>query len=112
MSTDIILQTAKIAFIFMSLSAVQIYDFHIFTVVYSPLHGFIWNQLKLVSSVGRALYRYRKGHGFKSRAGLDFFFSGLIFTTVQVVFITAKIAFIFSGYHLTSLVARSFTANL
>ena len=27
-----------------SLSAVQIYDFHIFTAVYSPLHGFIWNQ--------------------------------------------------------------------
>ena len=44
MSTDIILQTAKIAFIFMSLSAVQIYDFHIFTVVYSPVHGFNWNQ--------------------------------------------------------------------
>ena len=36
--------TAKIAFIFTSLSALQIYDFHIFTVVYSPLHGFIWNQ--------------------------------------------------------------------
>ena len=35
---------AKIAFIFTSLSAVQIYDFHIFTAVYSPLHGFIWNQ--------------------------------------------------------------------
>ena len=64
---------AKIAFIFTSLSAVQMYDFHIFTVVYSPLHGFIWNQLKLVSSVGRALYRYRRGHGFKSRTGLNFF---------------------------------------
>ena len=36
--------TAKIAFIFTSLSAVQIYDYHIFTVVYSLLHGFIWNQ--------------------------------------------------------------------
>ena len=34
----------KIAFIFTSLSAVQIYDFHIFKAVYSPLHGFIWNQ--------------------------------------------------------------------
>ena len=34
----------KIAYIFISLSAVQIYDFHIFTVVYSPLHGFIWYQ--------------------------------------------------------------------
>ena len=36
--------TAKIVSIFPSLSAVQIYDFHVFTVVYSPLHGFIWNQ--------------------------------------------------------------------
>ena len=24
--------------------AVQLYDFHIFTAIYSPLHGFIWNQ--------------------------------------------------------------------
>ena len=65
--------TTKIVSIFPSLSAVQIYDFHVFTVVYSPLHGFIWNQLKFVSSVGRALYRYRRGHGFKSRTGLNFF---------------------------------------
>ena len=36
--------TAKIAFIFTSLSALQIYDLHIFTAVYSPLHEFIWNQ--------------------------------------------------------------------
>ena len=36
--------TAKIVSIFPSLSAVQIYDFHVFTVVYSPLYGFIWNQ--------------------------------------------------------------------
>ena len=35
--------TAKIVSIFPSLSAVQIYDFHVFTVVYSPLHVFIWN---------------------------------------------------------------------
>ena len=36
--------TAKIAFICTSLSALQIYDFHIFKAVYSPLHGFISNQ--------------------------------------------------------------------
>ena len=30
--------------IFTSLTAVQINDFHIFTTVYSSLHGFIWNQ--------------------------------------------------------------------
>ena len=41
---QVVFITAKIAFIFMSLSAIQIYDFHIFIVVYSPLHGFIWNQ--------------------------------------------------------------------
>ena len=29
----------------MSLSAVQIYDFHIFAIVNSSLYGFIWNQL-------------------------------------------------------------------
>ena len=28
---------------------------------------------RLVSSVGRALHRYRRGHGFKSRTGLIFF---------------------------------------
>ena len=33
-------------------------------------------------------------HGFKSRTGLNFF-SGLIFTTSSVVFITTRIAFIF-----------------
>ena len=36
--------TAKIPLLFSSLSAVQIYDFHIFTAVYSSLHGFVWNQ--------------------------------------------------------------------
>ena len=41
---QVVFITAKIAFIFVSLSAIQIYDFHIFTVVCSPLHGFIWNQ--------------------------------------------------------------------
>ena len=43
-ATQVVFITAKIAFIFTSLTAVQIYDFHIFTTVYSPLHGFIWNQ--------------------------------------------------------------------
>ena len=50
----------------------------------------------LVSSVGRALDWYRRGHGFKSHTGLNFF-SGLIFTTAQVLFITAKIAFILTS---------------
>ena len=50
-------------------------------------------KIRLVSSVGRALHRYRRGHGFKSRTGLNFF-SGLIFTTAQVMHITARITFI------------------
>ena len=49
---QVVFITAKIAFIFMSLSAIQIYDFHIFTVVYSPLHGFIWNQNNVQLPVG------------------------------------------------------------
>ena len=35
-------------------------------------------------------------HGFKSYTGLNFF-SGLIFTTAQVVFISEKITFIFTS---------------
>ena len=43
-TAQVVFITVKITSIFTSLSAVQIYDFYIFTVVYSPLHGFIWNQ--------------------------------------------------------------------
>ena len=73
--------TARIASKFIFLSAVHIYNFHILTVIYLSLHGFIWNQQNN-RSVGRALHRYRRGHGLKSRAGLNFFFffSGLTFT--------------------------------
>ena len=46
----------------------------------------------LVSSVGGALHRYRRGHGFKSRTNLNF--SGLISSTSSVVFIAARIAYI------------------
>ena len=47
-----VFNTAKIAFIFTSLSAVLICDFHIFIVVYLPLYGFIWYQLIDQLSVG------------------------------------------------------------
>ena len=43
---------------------------------YSPVWRFIWIQHLpswLVSSVGRTLHRYRRGHGFKSRTRLNFF---------------------------------------
>ena len=69
-----------------SLSAVQIYDFHIFTAVYSPLHRFIWNQhsdqlpVGMLAQLVEHCNRNRSGHGFKSRTGLNFF-SGLLFTT-------------------------------
>ena len=38
------------------------------------------------------LHGYRRGHGFKSHTGLNFF-SGLIFTSAQVVRITSRITF-------------------
>ena len=84
-----------------SLSVVQIYDFHIFTFLYSTSLVYLeptkWPALSwLVSSVGRALDWYRRGHGFKSHTGLNFF-SGFIFTTAQILFITAKIAFILTS---------------
>ena len=43
-TAQVVFITVKITLIFTSLSAVQIYDFYIFTAVYSPLHGFILNQ--------------------------------------------------------------------
>ena len=46
-----------------------------------------------------ALRRCRRGRGFESRTDLNFL--GLIFSTTQVVFITAKIAFDL-GYELLS----------
>ena len=82
-SAQVVFITTKIAFTFTSLSAVQIHDFHIFTVVYSSLHGFFRNQHNdqfpswLDSSVGRALHRYCRGHGLKSCTGLNFFFQAL-----------------------------------
>ena len=48
----------------------------------------------LVSSVGRALHQY--GEVMDSNSVQTWIFSGLIFTTAQVVFITAKIPFIFT----------------
>ena len=77
-NAQVVFITAKISFIFTSFSAVQIYDFHIFTVVYSPLHGFNWNQHNDQLPFGRALHRYRRGQGF---------------TAAQVLFITTKISF-------------------
>ena len=55
------------------------YVFHIFLAVHSSLHGFIWNQHNNQSSVGLLAQLVERctgitrGHGFKSRTGLNFF---------------------------------------
>ena len=95
-----IFRPAKISFIFTPLSAGHIYDFHIFTVVYSPLHGFIWNQHDDQLPVGLLAQLVEHCTSIAEVMGLNpiqawIFFQALIFTTAQVVFITAKISFIF-----------------
>ena len=93
---------ANIAFIFTSLCAVHVYNFHIFTVIYSSLHGFTLNQHNDQLPVGLSAQLVEHCIGIAKvmnsspvQAWFFFFFSGLIFNTAQVVFITAKIAFIF-----------------
>lgn len=48
----------------------------------------------LVSSLGRALDRYHRGHGFHSRTSLNISFSGFIFTSAQVVLISTMVTYI------------------
>ena len=57
--------------------------------------------LPVISSVGSALHRCRKGLGFKSCPGLNFF-SGLISATNSVVFIVARISYVrfFTAVHI------------
>ena len=63
---------------FVSFSAVQIYDIsyiHLHLSLYMGIlraHKVTSSQW-LDSSVGRALHRYRRGHGFESHSGLNFF---------------------------------------
>ena len=49
-----------------------IYSLHIFSI-----HGYITNSQVTSSQLVRALHRYRRGHGFDSRSGLNFFFQAL-----------------------------------
>ena len=56
----------------------RIYEFHIFTLYL--LHLWVYYELKidqlpvgLIAQLVRALHRYRRGHGFDSRSGLNFF---------------------------------------
>ena len=66
----------------------NIYDFHIFPVIYLPLHGFIRNQHDDQLPVGFLALLVE----LKSHAGLNFFQALL-----SLVFITAKITFIFTS---------------
>ena len=69
--------------IFISFSAVQIYELSYIHSHSSPSTGIlrthkVASSQWLDSSVGRALHRYRRGHGFDSRSGLNAFFQALI----------------------------------
>ena len=69
--------------IFISFSAVQIYELSYIHLHSSPSTGIlrthkVASSQWLDSSVGRALHRYRRGHGFDSRSGLNAFFQALI----------------------------------
>ena len=62
----------SVEIIFVSSTAAHMYDFLIFIDIIHHLEG-LFGPSWLVSSVGRVLHRYREGHGFKSRTGLNFF---------------------------------------
>ena len=70
---------------FRSIFSANMWNFHIskifihLDVYLYPIH---WPAPSwLISSIGRALHRYRRGHGFKSRTGLNFFL--VLFTTAR-----------------------------
>ena len=77
------------------------YDFNIFTFVYSPLHGFIWYQHNDQLPVGLLAQLVERCTDIaevmdSNSVQVWIFLLGLILTTAQVVFITAKITFIFT----------------
>ena len=92
--------TVEIASIIISLFAVHSYNFHIFTVTYSSLHGFIWDQHNGQLLVGLSAQLVERCTGIAEVIGSNpvqaWIFSGLIFTTAYVVVITAKIASIYN----------------
>ena len=73
----------------------------IFTVIYSSLLGFIWNQHNNQLPVGLSAQLVERCTGTAEVMGSNpvqaWVFWSLIFTTAQVLFITAKIAFIFTS---------------
>ena len=96
---QVVFITTKITFILKSLSAVQTCDFHIFIVVYSQFHGFIWNQYNDQLTIGLLAQLIERCIGIAEFMGSNPYrlesFSGL--RPAQVVFITAKIPFIFTS---------------
>ena len=80
------------------------YDFHILTVIYSSLYGFIWNRNNDQFPVGLLVQLVERSNGIAevmaSNPAQTWIFLSLIFTTAQVAFITAKIALIFkTSFH-------------
>ena len=96
-----------------------IHDFHLFITSSSSFHGFNTTELiqrpapcRLVSSIGRALHRYRRGQGLESLGSLNFF-SGLLFATAKVASIIEMIFFhaknkqlCIVGFNTTELIQR------
>ena len=68
--------TAMINHIFISFSAVQIFDLSYIHLYSSSSTGILRTHVtssqRLESSVDRALHRYCRGHGFESPSGLNF----------------------------------------
>ena len=82
--------TAMINYVYIYIfSAVQNMIFHISTCILHHLRVYytltVWPALSWLdtySSVGRAPHQYRRGHGFESHSGLNFF-SGLIWQLLK-----------------------------
>ena len=67
----------------------------------------IFSRFQWGNDINRYLHRYRRGHGFKSRTGLNFFRS-YYQLLVSVVFLAARISYYFS-LHKTSRNRRAFS---
>ena len=100
--------TVKIAFIFTSLSAVQIYDFHIFTAVYSPLHGFIWNQHSGQLPVGLLAQLVEHCTSIAEVMGSNPVQAWIFFRPSFHYCLSRKIAFIFKQWLYKSIYSRQF----
>ena len=76
-------------------TAVQIYEFHISKIIIHHLDGLFGPNI-----LTRALHRYRRGHGFKSRTGLNFF--QVLFSTTRFSSVLSCEELFFSLLHFTT----------